>query len=209
MRLDGRQVQVHISNSGRLEELLRPENPMLLAPAPVGTDRNTAYDLVLVEAGGVLVSADARVPNALLQEAIEGGRIPQFAGYDTLRREAPLGNSRIDLLLSGPAGLCYIEAKSVTLVENQVGLFPDAPSQRGRKHLSSLVEAVRQGHRAAAVFVIQRPDARAFSPNKGADAEFCRVLARAVQHGVEAYAFRCEVDRRGIEISRRVQFRLV
>ena len=156
MRRDGQEVVAHVANSGRLRELLRPENPMLLAPAPDGAHRKTAYDLALVEVDGVLVSLDARAPNTVLKEAIEAGRTPELAGYDTLAQEVALEGSRVDLLLSGRSGLCYVEAKSVTLVEKGVGLFPDAPTERGRKHVGSLEKAVRQGHRAAVVFVIQR-----------------------------------------------------
>jgi sugar fermentation stimulation protein A len=97
-------------------------------------------------------------------------------------------------------GSCYIEVKSVTLVEDGVGLFPDAPTERGRKHVSSLRRIVRSGHRAAAVFVVQRPDARAFSPNRLADPDFCRALSEAVESGVETHAFRCRVSRARIEL---------
>jgi len=205
---DGREVTAHLANSGRLEELLRPENPMFLSPAPDGTDRKTAFDLVLIEVGGTLVSADARLPNRLLKEAIESDRVPEFAGYESVRQEVSFGESRIDLMLSGTQGLCYIEIKSVTLVDEGVGLFPDAPTERGRKHMRSLKTAVQQGHRAAAVFVIQRADAHALTSNRPADPAFCDALQDAVAHGVEAYAYRCQVSRRRIDLSGRVQVRL-
>ena len=199
---------VHVANSGRLRELLRPDNRMLLAPAPAGTKRKTAYDLALVEFEGVLVSADSRLPNALLQEAIEAGSLSEFAGYDHLSREITFGDSRLDMLLSSEQGRCYIEAKSVTLVEAGTGLFPDAPTERGRKHLGSLVEAVKQGHRAAVVFVIQRPDARAFRPSEEADPDFCQRLLAAARLGVKVYAYRCRVDRQEIEIADAVPVQL-
>ena len=138
---------------------------MLLAPAPQGRHRKTAYDLALVEVSGVLVSVDARLPNALFREALDAGRTPEFAGYDSVVPEVTVGHSRVDLLLSGQSGLCYVEVKSVTLVENGTGLFPDAPTERGRKHVLTLQKMVECGHRTAVVFVIQRPDAKEFSPN--------------------------------------------
>ena len=201
MRLDGRDVIVHVPNSGRLGELLMPDNPMLLVPAPEGAQRKTAYDLALVEVDGVLVSADARVPNALVREAIEADRLPAFAGYDALVAEVPLEESRIDLRLSSAGRTCYVEVKSVTLVENGIGLFPDAPTERGRKHMLSLVKAVKQGHRAAVVFVIQRPDARGFSTNREADPRFHDALEAAIGSGVEAYAHGCQVTRTRIDFS--------
>ena len=208
MRRDGQDVLVHIANSGRLQELLRPENPMLLAPAPSGAARKTTYDLALAELDTVLVSADARLPNTILREAIEADRVPEFSGFDTVKSEVALGESRIDLALAGPSGLCYVEVKSVTLVEDGVGLFPDAPSQRGTKHVLSLMKAVQQGHRAAVVFVIQRSDARSFSPNEPADPNFCDTLRVAVEHGLEVYAYRCDVSRSQIVLSEAVPARL-
>ena len=182
---------------------------MLVAPAPPGTSRKTDYDLTLVNANGVMVSADALLPNGLLREAIEADRLPEFVGYDRIQREVPLHDSRIDLMLSGPVGRLYIEAKSVTLVENGVGLFPDAPTERGRRHVLCLEKAVRQGHRAAVVFVIQRGDARSFAPNVPADPRFGEAMRNAVSAGLEAYAYRCAVTRAGVDISDPVPVRLM
>ena len=208
MRLNGRDVMVHIAHSGRIRELLTPENRMFVSPARNTKSRKTSYDLALTEVGGVLVSADALVPNTLLREAIESARIPEFAGYDALEQEVRFGDSRVDLVLRGASGVCYIEAKSVTPVEDGVGLFPDAPTERGRKHVLSLIKAVGMGHRAAVVFVVQRPDVRAFSPNRRADPRFCQVLEDAVAEGVEVYAFRCAVSRSRIDITDALPVRL-
>ena len=198
---DGREVTAHVANSGRLEELLTPDNPMLMAKAPDGTGRKTEYDLVLVETDGVLVSADARLPNTLVREAIGDGRIPELLGYEHVASEVTFDDSRLDIVLSGSPGLCYVEVKSVTLVENGAGLFPDAPTERGRKHVTALLKAAGQGHRAAAVFVIQRPDVEAFSPNWEADPRFCETLQESAERGGEVYAYRCSVSRTSIEIS--------
>ena len=208
MRHDGEEKLVHIANSGRLKELLRPENPMLLAPAAQGRHRKTAYDLALVEVNGVLVSADARLPNALFREAIDAGRVPELAGYDSVAPEVTVGDSRLDFLLSGQSGPCYVEVKSVTLVENGVGLFPDAPTERGHKHILTLQKVVECGQRAAVVFIIQRPDAREFSPNTAADPKFCHALTNAACRGLGVYAYRCEVDRGRIELSDAVPVQL-
>jgi sugar fermentation stimulation protein A len=206
-RLGGAETPAHLANSGRLRELLRPGIRVMLAPA-AGAHRRTAYDLLLVEARGVLVSTDARLPNHLLAEAIDAGRLPELAGYAHLRREVPFQGSRLDFLLSGERGRLYLEAKSVTLVEGGTALFPDAPTERGRKHLAALVSAVEQGHRAAAAFVIQRPDARELVPNEAADPLFCDALREAARRGVETYAYRCRVSRREIEIAGSVPVRL-
>ena len=208
VRLDGGEVLAHVANSGRLRELFVPGTPVFLTPAPAAADRKTAYDLTLVEVNGVLVSADARLPNPLLAEAIEQGRLPEFRGYGQVRREVMLNESRIDLELTGASRPCYIEAKSVTLVKDGVGLFPDAPTVRGRKHLRALQRAVGAGHRAAVAFVIQRPDVRSFSPNDAADGEFSETLRQAMANGVEIRAYACRVTRRCVEISQPVPVNL-
>jgi sugar fermentation stimulation protein A len=201
---DGQEVAVHVANSGRMTELLQPGNHVVLRRVGRKTGRRTQYDLALVKARGVLVSADARLPNALIREAIEAGRLPEFAGFGRVENEVRFGNSRIDLLLSGTSGRCYVEAKSVTLVVDGTALFPDAPTTRGRKHLHSLKTAVRQGHRAAVVFVVQRPDAGVFSPNQVADPDFCRALQNAVLGGVEVYAYACRVTAREVAVTGRI-----
>ena len=173
-----------------------------------GGHRKTAYDLALVDLGPFLCSADSRLPPYLVQEAFQAGKLNLFVDYDSLRREVRLEESRIDLVLSGPKGRCYIETKSVTLVEKGVGLFPDAPTERGRKHLLSLTKAVKAGHRAAVVFVVQRPDAKAFSTNDAADPKFSETLRWAITMGVEAYAYRCQVSRRSISLSSQIPVEL-
>ena len=145
---DGKETPVHVANSGRIAELLHPDNLMLIAPAS-GQHRKTVFDLALVRIGDVFVSADARLPNSLVQEAIERGRLREFAGYDTLTREVVFNESRLDILLTGPGGQCYLEVKSITLVEDGVALFPDAPTERGSKHLRSLIAAHKSGDHAA------------------------------------------------------------
>ena len=150
--VDKREYLVHVPNSGRMHELLVPGFRVLLIPAPEGTSRKTAFDLALVDIGTTLSSADARLPNKLVAEAIAEGRLPQFAEYPDVYPERVFGESRLDFLLEGPKGSCYVETKSVTLVEEGVGLFPDAPTLRGVKHLHSLMAAMDAGHRAGVIF---------------------------------------------------------
>lgn len=209
MTVDGEEVLVHVANSGRLAELLTAENRMLLAPARPDAERKTAYDLALVEVDDVLVSADARLPNGIVKEAIERGRIAALSTYREIATEVRYHDSRLDLVLSGPEGRCYVEVKSVTLVENGAALFPDAPTERGRKHVATLQRAREQGHMAAVVFVVQRPDAYSFSPNVDADPRFAAALHAAASHGVEVLAYRCTVSRTDIELSDPLPVRVV
>jgi sugar fermentation stimulation protein A len=148
-----------------------------------------------------LVSADARLPNDLVHEALAAGRLPRFSGYHRIQREVFHGRSRIDLALSGPRGRCLIEVKSVTLVERGMALFPDAPTERGRRHLETLAAACRGGERAAVLFVVQRADATSFAPNDAADPAFGAALRAASARGVEVYAYRCSVTRREMTLA--------
>ncbi len=198
--VDGDERMVHVANSGRMQELLQAGNRVLLAPVR-GMGLKTTHYLALVDLGHTLVSADARLPPYLVYEALAEGRLPQFAGYTSFRREVVFGESRLDLLLEGPQGLCYMEVKSVTLVEGGTGLFPDAPTTRGAKHVRSLAQALGEGHRAAVVFVVQRGDATAFAPNDAADPAFGEALRLAHAQGVEVYAYRCQVSQRAVMLA--------
>ena len=190
--INGQETGVHVANSGRLRELFLPGAEVWLKPAQ-GNGRKTAYDLALVRAEGVLVSADARLPNALVAEAVTAGRLDGVDLASTVVRESTFGESRFDLMLENETGREYIEVKSCTLVENGVGLFPDSPTTRGAKHLKTLAESVEAGHRASVVFVVQRPDADAFSTNDDADPDLAAAFQDAVRRGVEAYAYNCRV----------------
>ncbi len=197
VEVEGRQELAHLPNSGRMRELLYPGASVLLRPE-AGL-RKTAFDLVMVRHGPGLISVDARLPATMLVEALGDGRLRELGEFHTLRREVRFGTSRLDLLGHGPGGPCLIEAKSVTLVREGVALFPDAPTSRGARHLEALRQATEEGYRAAAVFVIQREDARAFSPFEEADPAFASAL-RAVSPAVLTFAYTCRVSPQEISI---------
>ena len=203
VEVEGREVDVHVANSGRMREMLVPGYRVLISPKP-GGHRKTNYDLALVDMGDALASADARLPNALVAEAFAQRKLPQFRDYADVHAEVVFGESRLDLRLQGAAGLCYVEAKSVTLVVDGVGLFPDAPTTRGAKHVRSLAQAVKAGHRAAVIFVIQRDDARGLRPHDEADPDFGAALRESVAAGVEAYAYGCRVTETSITLGRQL-----
>jgi sugar fermentation stimulation protein A len=193
-------TKAHVPNSGRLHELLAPGRRVLLASRRTASPRRTAYDLVMVDVDGHWVSMDARLPSRLFGEAVAAGQLEAFRGYTLLRPEVRYGASRLDWRLEGPAGTCYVEVKSVTLVANGRGLFPDAPTDRGRRHLHSLIAVVAAGWRAAVVFVIQREDAQGFAPHDAADPAFGRALREAAAAGVEVHAYRCRVSPEAVTI---------
>jgi sugar fermentation stimulation protein A len=203
VEVGGEPVAAHLPNSGRLTELLIPGRPCLLKPAS-SPSRKTDFDLKLVEHAGVLVSVDARLPNPLLAEALQEARLAPFESHTRFEREVSLGESRVDFRLHMPDGPLWIETKSVTLVENRVALFPDAPTARGTRHVMELADAVEGGDRAAVVFVVQRPDARTFAPYDAADPAFGKALRRAADNGVDVYAWTCHVSREAISIARKI-----
>ena len=192
IEVDGKEAVAHVPNSGRLHELFVPDAQVYVSPATT-PDRKTAFDLRLVSIDGILVSCDARLPPSLVAEAHALGNLPQFRDYLDIQREVTFEESRLDLRFSGPGGRVYVETKSVTLVCDGTALFPDAPTTRGAKHLRTLIKAVNQGHRAVVIFVIQRPDARRFSPFRTADPEFASTLQEAAKMGVNVYAYGCDV----------------
>ena len=203
VELDGLETGIHVANSGRLRELFVQGAPVWLKPAP-REGRKTAYDLALVEADGVLVSADARLPNVLVEEGVTAGKLDGIEPGSTVVRESTFGESRLDLMLESEGVRRYVEVKSVTLVEYGVGLFPDSPTVRGAKHLNTLVEAVEAGYRAAVVFVVQRPDADAFATNDPSDPTLAEAFRNAVAHGVDAYAYNCRVSEREVVLNERL-----
>lgn len=204
VRVKGRTNAAHLPNSGRLGELLVPGRSVWLAPADLTRNprRRTAFDLVLVEFSGRLVAVDARLPGRLVAQALQHRIIKPFEGYANVQSEVRLGESRLDFRLDTqpPGRPCWIEVKSVTLVEKGIARFPDAPTLRGQRHVKELRRAVERGDRAAVVFVIQRDDATAFAPHDEADPDFGKTLREAIQAGVELHAWRCRVSLQAIEL---------
>jgi sugar fermentation stimulation protein A len=208
-RVPGRgEVIAHLADPGRLRELLVPGRRMGLraeAPSPTRTTEWTALLVESVEGDG-WVSLNTTVPNRLVDLALRSGSLEEFAGWRYVRREVRFGESRLDFLLENDAGRhLYLEAKSVTLVEDGVALFPDAVTARGARHLEELMRAVEEGHEAAVLFVLQRPDARRIVAARRIDPRFADTLARAQEAGVRVLGRRCSVDWHGIRLGGRVE----
>ncbi len=201
---DGTAITVHCPNSGSMMGCAQPGSTVLLSHS-ANPARKYPFTWELVEVGTTLVGINTGRPNSLVREAVCEGRVPELAGYNTVRPEVRYGkNSRIDLLLSGPAGLCYVEVKNVTLVDGETALFPDAVTERGQKHLLELMQAVREGARGVIFFVVQRGDARCVAPADRIDPEYGRLLRKAVEHGVESFAYQARVEPEEIRLTRRL-----
>lgn len=204
--VDGHPVLVHVADPGRAKELLVPGRTVWSVPAQ-NPRRKTAYTLVLVEHGDVLVSMRSYLANDLLAEALAGGRALR-GPYERVEREVQRGASRPDFRLTNANGICWVEAKSVTLVEDGIALFPDAPTVRGRRHVEELTEIVTSGGAAAVAFVVQRPDAERIRPHVQNDPEFAAALAQAAREGVRVYGYGCHVTLEEIRIGRELPVNL-
>ncbi|UCE27423.1 MAG: DNA/RNA nuclease SfsA [Candidatus Coatesbacteria bacterium] len=197
--VDGKREYVHVPDSGRLAELLTPGRPGLLVESS-NPDRITRYTLIAVKYADVWIYVGGARANDLFAEALP--TLKTFAGYKIARREVEVPHGRIDFLLENDeGGSLYVEVKSVTLVEDGVGLFPDAPTARGKKHVEYLAGL---GSGAAVVFVVQRPDCREVRPNEGTDPVFARALRAAAAAGVGLYAYVCTTGRGLVEVGWKV-----
>lgn len=204
--MDGGPALCFIPNPGRMEELLRIDAQVYLLERS-SEHRKTRYDLVLVDLDGTLVSVDSRTPNRVVAEAIEARRLAEFRGLRIDKREPVFEDSRLDFRLADGSDSLLLEVKSCTLVEDGTGLFPDAPTERGSRHLHALVRALEAG-RAAVLFLIQRADATSFIPNERTDPLFADALREAATRGVEVYAYNSKVTFEGVSINRRVPVKL-
>ena len=196
VRLDGDtgSVAAYLPNPGRLQELLVPGRTVLLRSAKPVRQRRTAYDLCLIEAyKDVWVSLDSRLPNSLVAQVLTCGGLTGLEMYAEFQREVTFGASRLDFLLTGHEPHCWLEVKSVTLVEGETAAFPDAPTKRGQRHVRELQSAVETGARAMVLFVVQREDARRFTSHDATDPAFGAALRAAADAGVEVRALRCRV----------------
>ncbi|MCB2214175.1 DNA/RNA nuclease SfsA [bacterium] len=183
----------YVPTTGRLTGALKPGCRVWLEPAD-NPDRKTAYTLVLSElADGSLCSVNAYMANWLFAEAMAAGSLDVFP-YPTIEKEVTIGRSRLDFRLSSENEFCWVEVKSVTYAEEGVGMFPDAPTARGRKHLGELAKLAAEGYRASVVFIAQREDAHQFAPFERIDPDFAAELRRVAAKGVEVHAFRCAVS---------------
>lgn len=189
-------IPVHVPSSGRMSELLVHNAPVIVQPFEQNGKHKTQGRLVRVlyqGNSGSWVSVDSHLPNRLFSKVVKEQHVPEFREYQQLRPEVTFGESRLDFLGIGEDRQAFIEVKSVTLVEDGVALFPDAPTARGTRHIKALVEALEMGYDAFLVFVVQRGDADSFSPHGQRDPVFAQSVREAVDAGVVVLAYDCHV----------------
>jgi sugar fermentation stimulation protein A len=199
IEINDNNYRAHVPSSGRMQELLVKGAEVIASPS--APDGRTAYKLLLVKYQGAWVSIDSLLPNRIMKKALMENELPELGGYQKVKSEHSFGNSRFDFFLQHGAAIdCLLEVKSVTLVEDGVAKFPDAPTERGAKHVLELIEAVKQGYRGVVMFVIQRSDAAYFTPHVDKDPRFGQALSLAAANGVEIYARKCHVIAEGVAL---------
>ncbi|BEI61288.1 DNA/RNA nuclease SfsA [Blautia luti] len=203
--LNGQTETVHVKNTGRCKELLIPGTEVILEES-VNPARKTKYDLICVNKSGRWINMDSQVPNKAAAEWIRAGRL--FPEEVTLKTEKVYGNSRFDIYVESPCRKAFIEVKGVTLEENDIARFPDAPTQRGVKHVEELIRCQEDGYEAYLLFVIQMKGIREFEPNWSTHPQFGEVLQKAQNAGVHLLAYDCLIREDYIEIQDPVPIRL-
>lgn len=189
VEIDGAVQVCHVKNTGRCRELLPPgaEVWCRFDPNPA---RKTHYDLIAVRKGSRLINMDSQAPNAAAKEWLSGGGLGELTD---LRPETVHGDSRFDFSFTKDGKICFLEVKGVTLETDGICAFPDAPTERGAKHLRGLIRAAEAGFGAYVLFVIQMPDVKYLRPNDVTDPAFASALRDAAEAGVTVLAMDCSI----------------
>ena len=196
--VNGCEEVVHVKNTGRCKELLVPGSTVYLQKSD-NPKRKTKWDLIAVEKGERLINMDSQIPNKAVYEWLRKGNLFGEGAY--IRPETKYKNSRFDVYVEYKERKAFIEVKGVTLEEDGVVRFPDAPSERAVKHVTELVSAVQDGYEAYVFFVIQMKGVKYFTPNIKTHKAFADALKMAVEKGVHVLAYDCNVTKDSIKIN--------
>lgn len=203
--LNGQTQVCHVKNTGRCRELLLPGAEIFVQRA-ANPQRKTAYDLIAVHKGDRLINMDAAAPNKVFGEWLSAGG-PGFVP-ERIRPERVHGDSRFDFYFEHGGRRAFAEVKGVTLEDDGIVRFPDAPTERGVKHLHGLIRCVQEGFEAWAVFIIQMKGVKFFEPNRATHPEFAEALIQAAQAGVKLLALDCDVEKDSLTAGDPVEIRL-
>ena len=203
--LQGKEEIVHVKNTGRCRELLVPGATVYLEDCRHNPGRKTRYSIITVEKGDMLVNMDSQAPNEAVAEGVLSGHIPFLHRVTNLRREVTFGGSRFDMMVEGldQAGHVqqgYIEVKGVTLEQDGISAFPDAPTTRGARHVLELADAAAKGYQAAVIFLVQMRGPHLFVPHWERDSLFGRALVEAKRAGVKIWAYDSVVSLTSMEV---------
>lgn len=203
--IDGKVQLCHVKNTGRLKELLLKDARVYVEEHD-DASRKTRFSLIAVQKGGEVVNIDSQAPNKVFYEWVRNGGF--IDGVTLIKPEKTFGNSRFDCYIEAGDRKMFVEVKGVTLEKNGVALFPDAPTERGVKHLRELCECKKEGYEASIVFVVQMKGVHSFTPNSDTHAEFAKTLKECALCGVDVICVDCEVTPSTLKIDERVKIRL-
>ncbi|NLY77275.1 MAG: DNA/RNA nuclease SfsA [Tissierellia bacterium] len=202
--IDGKVEEVHVKNTGRCKEILTEGTKVYLQKSD-NPNRKTKYSLISAYKGPVLINIDSQIPNEIVYKSINSNRIPELRNVDLLKKEVKYNNSRFDLYYEKKELKGFIEVKGVTLEIDGVSMFPDAPTERGTKHVLEMIEAKEKGYDNYIFFLIQMPDIQYFKPNEKMDPKFSSALIRAKEAGVNILAYNCKVTEDEIMLKDKVK----
>ena len=205
IEIDGKTEVAHVKNTGRCRELLVPDAEIYVQEFD-NTARKTKYDLIAVKKGDRLINMDSQVPNKVFGEWVQNGKFTD--GVTLVRPETFYGDSRFDFYIEAGDRRVFVEVKGVTLEENGIVRFPDAPTERGVKHLRELTRAKEEGYEAFVAFIVQMDNVSYFEPNDATHLEFGQALREAARNGVSVIALSCHITPDSIEAVKEIEVKI-
>lgn len=199
-----REEVVHVKNTGRCKEILVPGTTVYLEKAK-NKNRKTNYSLVSAYKGENLINIDSLAPNQVVYEGLHENKVDLYQNLSLIKREVTYKQSRFDIYFEKGDQCGFIEVKGVTLEKDGVAMFPDAPTERGTKHVYEMIDSVKQGYLGCIFFLIQLKGVKQFTPNSIMDPKFSEALSSAYAQGVKIVAYDCEVTPRSIILSKKIK----
>lgn len=206
--IDGKEETVHVKNTGRCRELLIPGVKVILEDCSSNPNRKTKYSLISVWKNDMLINMDSQVPNLVVYNALNENNIKGITDLTYLKREVTFNNSRFDIYFENEVKKGFIEIKGVTLENDGISMFPDAPTERGTKHVLEMIEAVSQGYRGIIFFLIQMKGPKVFRLNWKMDNKFSKAVKLASEKGVEILAYDSIINKNSISIGSPIDIEL-
>ncbi len=203
VRIDGVEEFVHVKNTGRCKEILIPGTEVYLEESN-NTARKTKYSLISAYKGEKLINIDSQSPNAVIFESLKQEQIQEIGKTAVVKREVPFGDSRFDIYFENQIGKGFIEIKGATLECDGLVMFPDAPTERGRKHVYEMIKAVESGYLGFILFLIQMKGVKSFAPNVATDPEFAKALRLCAKSGVNILAYDSIIQKDEIRLGDKV-----
>ncbi|AYF53976.1 DNA/RNA nuclease SfsA [Clostridium botulinum C] len=208
VELNNEEIKVHVPNTGRCKEILIPGTTVILREGK-NPNRKTQYDLISAYKEHKLINIDSQIPNYVVEEALKNKKIKTLNKFYNIKREQVFGSSRFDFKLWDDKGNeYYLEVKGVTFEKEGYCMFPDAPTDRGTRHLLELIDVKKSGKNAGVLFLVQFNGANKFSPYEEMDKKFAKALRLAKKEGVDIFCYDCNVGEDYIELNKNIDISL-